>query len=68
MRLLPVIRWICQHAVAVTVVVEPASIDLGSIPFGQEKSMPVMLRNTGTSPVKVVTAAGNCACTTSTWR
>jgi thiol-disulfide isomerase/thioredoxin len=67
MRLLPVIRWICQHAVAVTVVVEPASIDLGSIPFGQEKSMPVMLRNTGTSPVKVVTAAGNCACTTSTW-
>ena len=29
--------------------------------------MPVMLRNTGTSPVKVVTAAGNCACTTSTW-
>jgi len=29
--------------------------------------MPVTLRNLGTEPARIVTAAGNCACTTSTW-
>ena len=67
MRLGPLLRWVCQHVAAITVVIEPATLDLGSIPLGSERSMPVLLRNTGSEPVKVVTAAGNCACTTSTW-
>ena len=67
MRVRRLLRWICRHVAAIIVVVEPAALDFGSIPMGSERSIPVILRNTGSEPARVVTAAGNCACTTSTW-
>ncbi|MBM4006379.1 MAG: DUF1573 domain-containing protein [Planctomycetes bacterium] len=51
-------------AAASPVVIEPAEHDLGRIPPGSSQVRTFKLRNTGSAPVKIVSAIPSCKCTT----